>query len=92
MRGECRRRPRQLASQLGQSLTRQDIEDKHAVDVMEMPVMMSVIVVVYVQVDIRHRVVRRLGERMVSFLIVHMKTDDKLEIIEMPMQARCRCP
>ena len=54
--------------------------------------MMSVIVVVYVQVDIRHRVVRRLGERMVSFLIVHMKTDDKLEIIEMPMQARCRCP
>lgn len=68
-----------------------DVEDEHAVDVMEVAIVMAIIVVLCVHVAMNDYVSRSFGEFMVPFVIVGMKSYGNLEIIEMPMQACCRC-
>ncbi|UCV22324.1 hypothetical protein [Ferribacterium limneticum] len=68
-----------------------DFEDEHAVDVMEVAIVMAIIVVVCVHVAMNDYVSRNFGEFMVPFIIVGMKSHGDLEIIEMPMQACRRC-
>lgn len=68
-----------------------DVEDEHAVDVMEVAIVMAIIVVLCVHVAMNDYVPRNLGKFMVPFIIVGMKPHCDLEIIEMPMQACCPC-